>query len=95
MQTGKPAQAYSPQTVLAVWNLATAVAGHDPRDCRRDCHGNPIRFGDYGNAVAVRLGDRPYRAAGAGRQRRIDHKQALQWRSSLIKNEFWPWDLAS
>ncbi|BBL72328.1 HNH endonuclease signature motif containing protein [Methylogaea oryzae] len=96
MQTGKPAQTYSPQTVLAVWNRATVVAGRDPKEYRKDCHGNTIRFGDHGNANSP-FGweiDRIVPSARGGGDE-LSNLQALQWRSSRIKNEFWPWDLAS
>ncbi len=86
---------YSYQTVLAVWDSATVMEGRDPKEYRKDCHGNPIRFCDYGDCHSPFGWEIDHIVPLArGGSEELSNLQALQWRSCRMKNEFWPLDLA-
>jgi len=77
-------------TIIQVWLKASAVAGHDPANVRKDRCGAWIRYSEYGKTTDLGWEidhDRPV-ALGGGDD--LSNLQPLNWQNNRAKSDKFP-----
>ena len=68
----------------AAWARTSPVAGHlNAWEFRKDCLGNTVRYGDFGNRRSPFGWELDY----AGRSNEPDNLQALNWKAVAARSE--------